>query len=70
MSNMKPEVLRKMVTESRSLSPPLISRDKSSVSEMDILYNRIDQQVFQPLMTECLNIKICDTVQHEMINNL
>ncbi|KAL5270293.1 hypothetical protein ACHWQZ_G001137 [Mnemiopsis leidyi] len=45
MSNMKPEVLRKMVTESRSLSPPLISRDKSSVSEMDILYNRIDQQV-------------------------
>ena len=45
---MKPEVLRKMVTDSRSLSPPLISRDKSNVSEMEILYNRIDQQVFQP----------------------
>ncbi|XP_063689528.1 coiled-coil domain-containing protein 89-like [Bolinopsis microptera] len=43
---MKPDVLRKMVTESRTgLSPPLISRDKGNVSEMDILYNRIDQQV-------------------------
>ena len=50
MSSMKPEVLRKMVTDSRSLSPPLINRDKSNVSEMEILYNRIDQQVCRLLL--------------------
>ena len=47
MTSMKPELLRKMVSDSRSLSPPLINREpkSGSVNEMDILYNRVDQQV-------------------------
>lgn len=41
----KPQALRRMVSDSRGMSPPLITSNKDAEHETEVLYNRIDQQV-------------------------